>query len=648
MMSHSAEAGAVTAPALRIAQLTGFFLKIGDGCAGLLLGANICVVCFTVICRYILHEQFPWADEVARALLVALAFFGGATAIGHQNTIGIEFFRDRLPPRALAIADAFVGIVVMIVSLAIVYHGTELAVDTRDQTTASGLPENIFDVPMVIGGVFMAIYSLGLLSRSSLKSILAAAVPMAAVSLLWWVADAYVPAITPGPLFIMAVTFVVTLVVGVPIGYVLAFSALAFMSSSGTVALEAFAQQGAHGTDNFVLLAVPFFMLTGFVMDANGMSKRLVNLLLHLMGHVRGGINVVMVLSMTIFSGVSGSKLADVAAVGAVLVPAAKRNHQPAADAVALLAASAVMAETIPPCVNLIILGYVANVSIGGLFVAGLIPAGFMALALIVFVVLQAPSRQQAKMLAEERLKGMTVEERQALVAAQEAEIPKNRFELWCSGTVTFGMIAIIFVGFRMGFATATEISAFAVVYAIVVGGLAFREFTVKSFLDLFASGAARAGMVMFIIGMSQAFAFVLTLQQIPHHLGQLMVEMTAGVGTWVFLLMSIVLLIVMGALLEGAAALIIFCPLLVPIGTQLGFSPLHYGLLLIVGMGVGYFAPPLGLGLYTSCAIGQVSVEAATKPALKYLGVMFVCLLVLAYVPQISLMLPHYLGYTH
>jgi tripartite ATP-independent transporter DctM subunit len=626
MLTRSGEAGAGSAPAFRITPLARLMLKVADGCAGLLLGVNVCVVCFSVICRYALHEQFPWADEVARALLVALAFFGGATALAHRNSIGIEFFRERLSPRILTIADAFVGIVAVIVSAAIAYHGWKLVLDSTDQTTATGLPQNIFNVPMVIGGVFMTVFALDLLSRSSRKAIIEAVIPMAAICLLWLAADTYAPDLTPGPLAMMAVSFMIALVLGVPIGYVLAFAAIVFMTCSGSIPLEAFAQQGSEGVNNFVLLAVPFFMLTGFVMDANGMSVRLVNLLQHLISGVRGGLNVVIVVSMTIFSGVSGSKLADVAAIGAVLVPAVRRNKQSPADAVALLAASAVMAEMIPPCVNLIIVGYVANVSIGGLFVAGLLPAAFMALSLIAFVVLQAP-RQRVKVVEEEK--------------------PSvNRLQLWSSAGVTFGMIAIIFVGFRMGFATATEISSFAVVYAVIIGGLAFREFTVKSFLNLFVSGAARAGMVMFIIGMSQAFAFVLTIERIPYHLGQLMIGLGHSIGTWAFLLVTILLLIVMGAMLEGAAALIIFGPLLVPVGVQLGFNPLHYGLLLILGMGIGYFAPPLGLGLYTSCAIGHVSLEAATKPALKYLGLMFVCSLVVAYVPELSLMLPRYFGY--
>ena len=186
----------------------------------------------------------------------------------------------------------------------------------------------------------------------------------------------------------MFVGFVGCLAGGAPIGFALAFTALIYIWIEGTLPGLIFAQQMARGIDNFVLLAIPFFILVGYLMEANGMSVRLIALLERLVGRIRGGLNVVMVLSMVIFSGISGSKMADVAAVGSVLIPAARRSRQNPGAAVALLAASAVMAETIPPCINLIILGFVANLSIGGLFMAGLLPAGLMALALIGVVIL--------------------------------------------------------------------------------------------------------------------------------------------------------------------------------------------------------------------------------------------------------------------
>jgi tripartite ATP-independent transporter DctM subunit len=384
-----------------------------------------------------------------------------------------------------------------------------------------------------------------------------------------------------------------------------------------------FAQQMARGIDNFVLMAIPFFILVGYLMEANGMSVRLIELLQRAVGRLRGGLNVVMVTAMVLFSGISGSKMADVAAVGSVLIPAARRSRQNPGNAVALLAASAVMAETIPPCINLIILGFVANLSIGGLFVAGLLPAGLMALALIVVSIIFGQRTVSTKEEARKPIAG-----------------------LWSGAVASFGLIFMIFAGFKSGFATATEISAFAAIYALAIGGVLFRELSLNAAAQAFVQAATRSGLILFIVAAAQSLAFILTLQQVPHAMGDLMLALSEAHGVWLFMLLSIVVLIVMGSVLEGAAALIIFGPLLLPVAVRLGINPLHFGVVLVIAMGIGLFAPPLGLGLYGACLIGNVPVEQTVKPIMFYLGLLLLCLLVVAFVPAISTMLPRAFGY--
>jgi tripartite ATP-independent transporter DctM subunit len=283
------------------------------------------------------------------------------------------------------------------------------------------------------------------------------------------------------------------------------------------------------------------------------------------------------------------------------------------------------MAETIPPCINLIILGFVAGISIGGLFMAGVVPAALMALALIAVAVVFG---QRAGLGSDEPSPSM----------------PLSR--LWGGAVVTIGLIAIIFGGFKSGFATATEISAFAVLYALAVGGIVFRELAPRSLARCFVHAASRSGLVMFIVAAAQSLAFVLTLQQVPHMLADAMIAVSRESGTWLFMLLSIAILIVMGSVLEGAAALIIFAPLLLPVAVRLGIAPLHFGVVLVIAMGIGLFAPPLGLGLYGACLIGNVPIESTIKPILAYLGLLLVCLLVIAFVPLFTLWLPHALGY--
>ena len=282
------------------------------------------------------------------------------------------------------------------------------------------------------------------------------------------------------------------------------------------------------------------------------------------------------------------------------------------------------MAEAIPPCINLIILGFVANLSIGGLFMAGLVPAALMALALIAVAVLFGTRT----------------------VLADDATAPIPMSQLWSGAAATVGLIVLIFGGFKSGFATATEISAFAALYALVIGGVVFRELGWQAAARSFTQSAIRSGLIMFIVAAAQSLAFVLTLQQIPHMLGDALIHLSQSGGTWLFMILSIAILIVMGSVLEGAAALIIFGPLLVPVAATLGIAPLHFGVVLVVAMGIGLFAPPLGLGLYGACLVGNVPIEDTVKPIMGYLGLLLICLLVIAFVPGLTLWLPHVLGY--
>src|SRR3954447_5450999 len=599
-------------------------LWIVDALAALLLAADLAVVLASVFYRYVLNAPLEWADDVARALMVAFSFFGAAAALARGENVGVVFFVEKLPPGIRRMVEAAGSLIVVITAVSVAVYALQLGQMTVGQTTGSGLPSEIGFYPMGVGGIFMGIFALDRLRRLRPTDIGAGVVIIGAVAGVWYGWSELAPDWMPGSGLLMLAAFVICLLGGMPIGFVLALSALVFIWVEGTLPGVIFAQQMARGIDNFVLLAIPFFILVGYLMEANGMSVRLIELLQRAVGRMRGGLNVVMVMSMVLFSGISGSKMADVAAVGSVLIPAARRSRQNPGSAVALLAASAVMAETIPPCINLIILGFVANLSIGGLFVAGILPAGLMALALIVLCIILG--------------------KRPEAVEETEPKIPVTG--LWSGAIASFGLIFMIFFGFKSGFATATEISAFAAVYAVVIGAIVFRELSFKTAAHSFVQSATRSGLVLFIVAAAQSLAFILTLQQVPHAVGDIMLSLSGSHGVWLFMLLSIVVLIVMGSVLEGAAALIIFGPLLMPVAVKLGIDPLHFGVVLVISMGLGLFAPPLGLGLYGACLIGNVPIEQTIKPILGYLGLLLLCLLVIAFVPEISTALPRAFGY--
>jgi tripartite ATP-independent transporter DctM subunit len=614
---------AVRAPG-GVRRMTATLLAVSDVTAAVLLAADLLVVCVSVLLRFLFNAPVEWADDVARGLMVGSSFFGAASALARSENLGVAFFIDMLPGGIRRVVDAIGALLVTVIAGYVAFNAIKMGWLTTGQTSGSGLPLEWTFYPMGAGALFMTVFAFELFcarpARDGFSGILATAI-IVGLYLAW---DFLAPASVPSSNTLMLVGFFLTLFGGLPIGFALALAALIFIWVEGTLPGVIFAQQMARGIDNFVLLAIPFFILVGYLMEANGMSVRLIELLQRAVGRMRGGLNVVMVMSMVLFSGISGSKMADVAAVGSVLIPAARRSRQNPGSAVALLAASAVMAETIPPCINLIILGFVANLSIGGLFVAGILPAGLMALALIVLCIILGKRAEP--------------------VEETEPRIPVSG--LWSGAIASFGLIFMIFFGFKSGFATATEISAFAAVYAIIIGSIVFRELSFKTAAHSFVQSATRSGLVLFIVAAAQSLAFILTLQQVPHAVGDIMLSLSGSHGVWLFMLLSIVVLIVMGSVLEGAAALIIFGPLLLPVAVKLGIDPLHFGVVLVISMGLGLFAPPLGLGLYGACLIGNVPIEQTIKPIMGYLGLLLLCLLVIAFVPSISTTLPRAFGY--
>src|SRR5829696_2400319 len=612
----------VAAPSLSSGghRITASLLALSDAVAAILLAADLLVVCVSVLLRFLFNAPVEWADDVARGLMVGSSFFGAASALARAENLGVAFFIDKLPSDARRVADSMGALLVAVIA----FNAMKMGWLTTGQTSGSGLPLEWTFYPMGAGALFMTVFALEVFCARPVRNIVAGILAVGLITAFYLAWDFLAPDTVPSSGTLMLIGFFITLLGGLPIGFALALAALIFIWVEGTLPGVIFAQQMARGIDNFVLLAIPFFILVGYLMEANGMSVRLIELLQRAVGRMRGGLNVVMVMSMVLFSGISGSKMADVAAVGSVLIPAARRSKQNPGGAVALLAASAVMAEAIPPCINLIILGFVANLSIGGLFVAGLLPAGLMALALIVLSIILGKRPEPAA----------------------ETEPRAAVSGLWSGAIASFGLIFMIFFGFKSGFATATEISAFAVVYAIIVGSIVFRELSFRTAAHSFVQSATRSGLVLFIVAAAQSLAFVLTLQQVPHAVGDLMLSLSGSHGVWLFMLLAIAVLIVMGSVLEGAAALIIFGPLLMPVAVKLGIDPLHFGVVLVVAMGIGLFAPPLGLGLYGACLIGNVPIEQTVKPIMGYLGLLLLCLLVIAFVPAISTALPRAFGY--
>jgi len=590
------------------------------------LAAGVVLIAADVFCRYMLSDPIQWADELAIAVLIAITFLGAALTLYRSEHQGVLILRNALTGRKADLLDGFVAWVVAIVAACLTWSSMPLLDSVAGQTTTSGmLPASINYYPLLAGGGAMTFFAAFHLSRIPWRALLGSGVfvGLVAAGLLAWGNGA--PAEVGTGLWVMVALDAMCLVGSVPVAFALAAGSLGYMAVTSSMPILEFANEMQTGVSSFILLSIPFFVLAGLVMGINGMSRRLIDFLEMLIGGARGGLSVVMVVAMAVFSGISGSKSADVAAVGSIMMPAMRRTGYREDDAVALLAASAVMGETIPPCINMIILGYAANVSIGGLFIAGLLPAGVMAAALILVAMVTArrgtqPLRRQPRSMAH-------------VMRATGGAL---------SG---LAMILIIVGGIVGGIATPTEVSAVAVLYALVTGGLLFREMTWRSFADFLARSSSLSGMILFIIASAELLSYLLTINLVPQTVAGYLANVGASSGTWAFLLIAMGILVVMGSVLEGAPALIIFGPLLLPAAERLGVNPLHFGILLIIAMGIGLFAPPLGIGLYTACAVGEVPMERVARPIVKYLAVIAVALLLIAFVPAITLALPHWVG---
>lgn len=600
-----------------------WLMRVTEYMAGVVLAIDVVVVFISVIFRYFLHDPFDWAEEVARALMVIQVFFGAATVLARSQHVGVDLFRGMLPASWQPALIQLGSWIIVGVSASLFASSCELLVDSYSMTTSIGLPQWIYVYPVTIGSLFMTLFGLANAINGPSRRVwgtLGVGIALTAAVVAWntLMADHAIP-----PWALLTAGFLGGMALGMPIAFVLALSSLVFFMADPSLPMLVYSQQVMAGTDHYVLLAIPFFVLAGLLMEANGMSSRLIELLLRMFGRLRGGLGLITITATAFFSGVSGSKLADIAAVGGIIMPAVRRTKQDPNETAGLLACTAVMAETIPPCINMIIMGFVANISIAGLFMAGLVPAVVMAVSLA----------------------AVTIYVGTKINPDEAFDVRTPMFRLLGGALVALVMVAMIGKGVTSGIATSTEVSSFAVIYALVVGWLAFRELTVKSVARLFVRSASMAGGILFIVAAASSLSFALTIQQIPQYLSEFMIGFAHSYGSTMFVMLSVLIMIVFGAILEGAPALIIFGPLLTPIASQLGVNPLHFGTVMVIAMGFGLFAPPVGLGLFATCAITGTQVKDVARPMLKYLAVLFVTLVVLVLVPAFSTWLPMRVG---
>ena len=415
-------------------------------------------------------------------------------------------------------------------------------------------------------------------------------------------------------IFFVGIVFV-SVLAGVPIAFSFGLATVGYLSITTNVPLPVVIGRMDEGMSHLILLSVPLFVFLGLLIEMTGMARAMVEFLGNLLGHVRGGLSYVLVGSMYLVSGISGSKAADMAAVAPVLFPEMQKRGAKRGDLVALLSATGAQTETIPPSLVLITIGSVTGISIAALFTGGLLPAVVLAAALCVVVWFR---------YRHEDLSGV----RRA-----------TRGEILRSLVIASPAIALPFViraAVIRGVATATEVSTIGIVYAVIAGLLVYRCFPWRRLRPMLVETAALSGAILLIIGAATAMAWSLTQSGFSQDLTRIMASLPGGAAG--FIAVSIVVFIVLGSVLEGIPAIVLFGPLLFPIARELGVHDIHYAMVVILSMGIGLFAPPFGVGYYAACAVGRVPPDEGIRPIVGYLLALVAGLIVVACVPWISI----------
>lgn len=587
------------------------------------LVSELMTVVSDVTGRALFAHSFLWSDEAAKLALSVIAFLGGAVAYREGRHTTIELLVGLFSERRREVVLVATEWLVIIVGAVTAWLSLELlSTHWGDFTPMLHISVSWYFLPFTAGMALIALYGL---ERLMLRHRPAVVVSVGLILILGAGLFAYE---TPIPFLVqnagltlacMIALFFATVLMGLPVSFAMLLATLVYLQATDTAPPVAAPQNMVDGTSNFILLALPFFLFAGLILEQGGIGIRLVRFALALVGHLKGGLLQVIVVTIYLVSGISGSKIADVAAVGSVIRDELRKQGFSLEEGAAVLAASAAMAETIPPSIAMLVLGSVTSVSIGTLFVAGLLPAAVIALCLMTLIYALSWRREPVEGAGAGRQKWGP--------ALSGALLPMV-------------MPVAMIVGIRFGIATPTEVSSFAVLYGIVLATMVYREMGFGDLLRHAGSCAAMSGVVLFVISAASSFAWVLSAANLP----QALVALLHGASPTVFMLGSVALLIVVGALLEGLPAIIILAPLLMPIAVNAGFDSVQYAIVLILAMGIGAFMPPIGIGFYVAVAVAGGSLERSARAMLPYLVVLIAAVVLVALVPEITLLVPRLL----
>ncbi|MGB9114789.1 TRAP transporter large permease subunit [Bradyrhizobium sp.] len=586
--------------------------------AALLVVAEIVTLFAGVVARYGLQLPLIWSDELASILFLWLAMLGAVVAFRRSEHMRMTAVVANAKPAMRAYLDVVATCAALAFLLLIVAPAYQYAYEESFITTPALQISNTWRAAALpVGVCLMALFAvLRLVRVGDTRLVLRAVLSVALLVAVFWLATPWLRPLGNINLVIFFVGVVGFCVfAGVPIAFAFGLAIFGYLALTTHTPLMVLVGRMDEGMSHLILLAVPLFIFLGLLIEMAGMARAMVAFLASLLGHVRGGLNYVLVGAMYLVSGISGSKAADMAAVAPVLFPEMKQRGARPGDLVALLAATGAQTETIPPSLVLITIGSVTGVSISALFTGGLLPGVVLAITL--------------SALVWWRYRG---EDLSHVKRASGSEIVRT----FIIALPALALPFVIRAAVVEGIATATEVSTIGIVYGFIVGLSIYRRFDWRRLMPMLIETACLSGAILLIIGTATGMAWGLTQSGFSRALAAAMTGLPGGSAA--FIAVSIVAFTVLGSVLEGIPAIVLFGPLLFPIARAVGVHEVHYAMIIILAMGIGLFAPPFGVGYYAACAIGRVDPADGIRPIWGYLLALMVGLIIVATFPWISI----------
>jgi len=591
---------------------------LAEAIGAALVVAEICILFAGVVSRYVFGSPLMWTDELANFLFLWLSMLGTVVALRRGEHMRLTTFVNSLRPQWGRWLGTVGALVVIVFVLEILLPAAQyLEVQQSTELITLSISDGYRVVAILVGATLTAIIALlRLLETTTWRGFLLAVGLVGVIALGLSLAQPLLIAMGHGSLILFFVVLVAACVmIGVPIAFTFGIATFSYLALTTDLPLVIVVNRMDDGISNLLLLAVPMFVVLGLLMEMTGIARVMVNFLAALIGHVKGGLSYVLLGAMYLVSGISGSKAADMAAVAPILFPEMRRRGAHPGELASLLATSSAMSETIPPSLVLITIGSVTNISIAALFTGGLMPAFVAALGLVVVAWFRS---RRADTGAGTRAP-VSLMLRTFVIAVPGLTLP-----------------FVIRAAVIEGVATATEVSTVGVVYTALLGLAVYRQFDWRRIYPILVDTVSLTGAVMLIIGTATAMAWALT----QSGFSQWLVSIMAGVpgGTAGFLAITIIAFIILGSVLEGLPAIVLFGPLLFPVAKAMGVHEVHYAMIVILAMGIGLFAPPFGVGYYGACAIGRISPDDALWRIWPYIGALVVALAIVAAIPWLSI----------